>query len=66
MSQFVEVGQHWLNLELVMSIELIHAPNDPGKLIGAKVYYRSGTTQDFTDPAAVRQLDVFLRSHRAP
>ncbi len=66
MSQWVEIGKTWLNLDLVLRVELLEAPQQPGKLIGARVHYDSGQWQDFADPQEIQDLATFLRSHRAP
>jgi len=63
---FVQVGRHWINVDLVTSIEIVQDPNDPAKLIAARVHYTTGKDQDFKVPAEVQDLADWFRAHRAP
>jgi hypothetical protein len=66
MASFLQVGTHWVNLELVFDIELVPDPHDPSKIIAARVHYTIGKHQDFNVPADVQNLAGWLRSHKAP
>lgn len=63
---FVPVGQHWINLDLVKTIELVDDPKRPGVPISVRVHYLSTDKyQDFTGETEVSDLVNFLRTHRA-
>jgi hypothetical protein len=54
-------------VDLVTSIELVEdLPQNPGKLVSARVHFETGQHQDFTAPDAVQELASWLRAHRAP
>jgi hypothetical protein len=42
MATFVQVGNNWVNVELVTSIELVPDPHDPAKIAAARVHYTTG------------------------
>lgn len=62
-SRFVQVGNHWINLELVTGIELIEDQNK--KVSGARVHFSTGKLQDFRVGEDVEELIIFLRNHKA-
>ena len=62
---FVQVGAHWINLDLVTSIELIEDQHQPGKVVAARVHYSTGKQQDFKVSVELQELEVFLRNHKA-
>lgn len=63
---FVQVGNHWINLDLVTVIELVVDAHDPAKIVAARVHFTTGKSQDFTVPADVQNLAGWLRAHKAP
>jgi hypothetical protein len=63
---FVQVGSHWINLDLVTGVELVPDPHDPAKIIAARVHYTTGKQQDFKVPAEIQGLADWLRAHKAP
>ena len=66
MSLFVQVGAHWINLELVASIEFVDPPTPPpGSAPIARIHFTTGKQQDFYDQAQVKDLVDFLRRHKA-
>lgn len=62
---FVQVGNHWINLELVTGVELVEDANQPGKIIAARVHFTTGKQQDFQVGTDVQALATFLRNHKA-
>ena len=44
---FIQVGNHWINLDLVTDIELVPDAHDPAKTVAACVHYTTGKSQDF-------------------
>ena len=62
---FVPVGGHWVNLELVTSIELVEDPKQVGQISSARVHYTTGKHQDFKVPAEIKDLRDFLQAHKA-
>jgi hypothetical protein len=66
MPTFVQVGNHWINMERVTNIELVEDKRTPGNTIAAYVYYSSGQKQAFEVPEAVEDLASWLRAHRGP
>lgn len=63
---FVQVGNHWINLELVVGIELVPDPNDPTRYAAARVHFTNGKRQDFTQAVDIHDLAAWLRAHKAP
>jgi hypothetical protein len=69
---FVRVGAHYVNMDLVASVEMIFSQQpgqeaaDPGQPTGARIHYTTGSHQDFLDTAAAQQLDAWLKAHQAP
>ena len=63
---FIQVGDIWVNLELVTSVELVDDPQHPGQPKAARVHYSTGKSQEFIVPADIRQLADWLRMHNAP
>lgn len=66
MAMFVQVGSHWINLELVTGVELVENPKQPGVIIAARVHYTTGKQQDFQVSADIQELATFLKNHKAP
>jgi hypothetical protein len=62
---FIQIGNHWVNLELVIGIELLPDPHDPAKIIAARVHYTTDKHQDFPAQADIQALVNWLRSHKA-
>jgi hypothetical protein len=66
MATFIQVGNNWINVELVTSIELVPDPHDPAKIAAARVHYTTGKQHDFTVAADIQGLTSWLRSRKAP
>lgn len=66
MSTFVQVGNHWINLERLAGIELVPDPGDPTRYAAARVHYTTGKLQDFPAQADIQALAAWLRAHKAP
>ena len=62
---FVQVGNHWINLELVAGIELMPDPNDLKRYVSARVHFTNGKFQDFTQSTDIQDLAAWLRAHKA-
>lgn len=60
MPRFVQAGNHWINLELVTSIEFVEAPKDPDRLIAVRVHYTTGKSQDFRESEQIDAIRTFL------
>jgi hypothetical protein len=65
-STFVQIGAHYVNLELVTSIELVADTHDPAKIVAARVYFTHGKSQDFKSAGDIQGLADWLRAHKAP
>jgi len=66
MSLFVHVGNHWINLETVISIEFLPSPQPPGEAVAVRIHFNTGKQQDFKAPNEIQDLEAFLRAHKAP
>ena len=62
---FVQIGPHWINLDLVTSVELVEDPNQAGVVHAARIHFSTGKHQDYKVAADVQELRDFLRSHKA-
>lgn len=65
MATWLQVGRVWLNLDIVVSIELVPSAADPAHENYARVHYVSGKPRDFKDLEDVRILTDFLLKHKA-
>jgi len=65
MSQFIQAGWHWINLERVTSIELLESPTVPNTVVMARVHYSTGKEQDFSKPDEIKAIHEYLKTHRA-
>jgi hypothetical protein len=65
MSQFVQAGRNWINLELVTSIEFVESSKKPDEVVGMRVHYSNGKHHDFKDPTEIQHLRTFLENHKA-
>jgi hypothetical protein len=65
---FIQVGNHWINLDLVTGIELVPDPKDQTQTnyVCARVWYTNGKSQEFMDAADVKILSTWLKAHKAP
>jgi hypothetical protein len=66
MAQFVQVGKSWLNLDLVRSVQQSPTPGDPAQTASLRVYFSDGADQTFKDPADMKILEDWLKTHKAP
>jgi hypothetical protein len=62
---FIQIGDHWINFDEVMSVDFVEDKHAPGKLVAALVHYRTGKTQDFTVPAEIEALSTWLQAHKS-
>jgi hypothetical protein len=65
MARFFQVGLHWINLDQVLSVELVMSHKDPEKLVAVKVRYNNGPPQEFNRAEEMEGLKRFLESHQA-
>ncbi len=64
-ARFVRIGRHWINLDLVTSVEFVESRKDPEKVVAMRVNFSTGKHQDFKGADEVEQLKQFLESHPA-
>jgi hypothetical protein len=67
MSQFIQVIDHWINLDQVTSIQLVPSRKDDTGTTTAlvRVHYSSGKAMEFKQPDSIQILTDFLENHRA-
>lgn len=65
---FLQVGTHWINLDLVTSVELVVRPTtaDPNAVGVARITFAGGRHMDFTSPANIQTIAAWLHDHKAP
>jgi hypothetical protein len=63
---FLKVGSHWINLDLVRSIEILSDVKNPALPASMTVHYCDGHKKDFNKSADVQAVLDWLQAHRAP
>lgn len=65
MARFLHVGRHWINLDMVLRVELVASKANKDRVTAARVHYADGKYHDFRDPESVTTLEEWLREHEA-